>query len=203
MSDILKKHAAEVANDIRAHRYERTSGGIYLNRSRVFINGAMKVHDYRDNTNQFVSINANTLLNQGLDHALNVLMPPSGGYAQITQWYIAPFAGDYTPDAAATAATLPAASTEFTSYTSSTRLALTVSAVTSTQSTGNSGNEALMVCSTGGPYDVYGANVVSASAKSSTSGKALASVRFDNPRLDLTGGDKLGLEYVLTAADAG
>lgn len=202
-SDILRRHPNEVSQAIRQHRYEMSDKGIYLPGSRVFLGGALKCTDYRDNSEQFVSIDANTLLTQGLVHALNVIFPPTGGYAQITQWYIAPFSNDYTPDASLTAATFTATAGEFTAYTSSTRLALTIAAAATTATTGNTGDEAILTLNSGGPYDIYGGCIISASAKSATTGKAMAAVRLENPRIDLSGGDRLGLEYVITASDAG
>lgn len=204
MSDILNTHRGEVAAALRKHRYEVSDSGILLRDSRVFLGGALKTHDYRDGTNQYAGIDANTLLIEGLVHALNVLMPPQGGYAQITQWYIAPFSGNYEPDNTLTAATFPATATEFTKYTLGTRLPLTVAAAATTPSTGNTGNEAQMVLnSDDGPYNIYGAAIVSSSAKSAVSGKGLAAIRLGNPKLGMEGGEKLGFEYVLTAADAG
>lgn len=201
MHPILTKHLGEVARALRLGRFEKTESGIYLNESRVFLGGALKVHDYRDNTDQFASINANTLLTEGLTHALNMVLPPTGGYATpVSQWYIAPFSGDYTPDAGLTAATFPAVATEFTGY-AGTRLPLNIAAAATTPSTGNIDNEALLVLTA--PGSIYGATIVSASARGAITGKALAAVRMDNPKIDMQIGEKLGMEYVITAADAG
>lgn len=200
---MIQSHPAEVARALRTRSYEETGDGrILLAGSKVFIGGALKIHDHRDNSISMHDIDANTLLAEGLVHALNVLLPPTGGYAQITSWYIAPFSGNHTPSGPVTAATFTAASTEFTAYTASSRLPLIIAAAATTATTGNTGAQALMTCSTGGPYNIYGAYIVSVATKSATSGKALAGIRLDNPKLGLTGGDKLGFEYAITAADA-
>lgn len=202
MSSILKTHPDEIARALRSHSFEQMDDGrIYMPKARVALGGALKVRDYRDNSIELHDFNNNMMLNQGLVHALNVLVPPTGGYAQITQWYIAPFSGNHTPDEDVTAATFPGAATEFTAYTNITRLALTVASAATTLSTGNTGNEALMVCNSGGPYNIYGAYITSVAAKSNTGGKALSGVRLDNPKIGMTGGEKLGFEYVLTASD--
>lgn len=202
MKNILHDHGGEIAREIRAHRYERTAAGLIVPSMGVFIGGALKVRDYGDGSSQQITIDANTLLFEGLNHILNVTLPPAGGYAQITQWYIAPFAGNYTPDATLTAATFPAAATEFQAYTNATRPPLTIAAATSTQATGNSGAEALFTMAAGGPYNIYGFAILSSSAKASVTGKGLAAVRLVNPMLNLIAGYKAGAEYVITATDA-
>lgn len=200
---MLKSHPAEIARALRSNSFEKTDDGrFYLPKSRVFIGGALQVHDYRDMSTEACAIDANTLLTQGLVHALNVLMPPTGGYAQIPNWYIAPFSGNHTPTQDVTAATFPATATEFTAYTAGARPALTIANAATTPSTGNAGAEAQITMNPGGPYSIYGAYIVSVATKSNTGGKALAGVRLDNPKLGIGGGDKLGFEYILTAADA-
>jgi hypothetical protein len=203
MKNILQSNPGEVARALRTHRYEKSDGGILLNDSRVFLGGAIKCTDYRDHSSEVMAIDANTLLTEGLVNALNTLFPPAGGYAQIPQWYIAPFSGNYTPDAALTAATFPGTATEFIAYANPTRHPLTIAAAATTPSTGNTGNQALLVFNAGGPYSIYGAAIVSQSGKGTTGGKAFACVRLATPKTGLVGGEKLGLEYVITAADEG
>lgn len=200
----IKNHHGEIARAIRNKRFERTDDGrILIASAGLFIGGALKVKDYRDGSDQLAAIDANMLLDEGINHILNVTLPPAGGYAQITQWYFAPFSGNYTPDPTHDASELPTASTEFTAYTSTTRLPLNIQNLATAKTTGNTGNEVQLIFNAGGPYHIYGCNIVSASAKGSTTGKALASVRLASPKLGLTGGEKIGLEYVLSAADAG
>lgn len=203
MINLAPKHRSELARRIRSHGYEHDASGIVVPKMGVHIGGALKVRDYRDDSVCFTDIDANLLLNEGLTHLVNVLLPPTGGYSQIAAWYIAPYSGDYTPSATLTAATFTATATEFTSYTGSTRLALTIAAAATSASTGNSGNEAMMTVNAAGPFNIYGAAVLQSATKSSTSGKALACVRLDNPKLAMTNNEKLGWEYVFTATDAG
>lgn len=204
LPSLLTRFRGEIARAIRNHRYEVAPSGILMPSMGVFLGGALKVIDYRDDSEQLCAIDANTLLTQGLVHALNVIFPPSGGYAQITQWYIAPYSGDYTPTADLTAATFPATATEFTGYTAATRQALAIASAATVASTGNTGSPAQIVMNaTGGPFNIYGAAIVSASAKSAVTGVGFAAVRLDNPRLNIAVNDKLGFEYVITANDAG
>lgn len=202
MNTMIQKNAGEIGRAIRNHKYEQTQNGLYIPGMRAFIGGALKVHDYRDGSEELCDIDANTLVAEGLNHILNVTMPPTGGYAQIASWYIAPYSGNYTPDGTLTAALFTATATELTGYTAGTRLPLVVGAATSTLSTGNAGAEAIMTLNAG-PVNVYGGAILSASAKSNTGGKCLAAVRFASPRLAMASGDKLGYQYVLTATDAG
>lgn len=200
MFDNLHKYGSQIRKALDSHRYDVTeTGAIKIADSSLFISGAMKVHDYRDGG---VTIEPNLVVNQGLNHILNAALPPTGGYTPVTQWYVAPFSGNYTPTATLTAATFTATATEFTAYTDATRLTLDIAAAATTQTTGNSGDEALLTLNAGGPYNIYGAAVISVAAKSATSGLLLAAVRFASPRLNLAGGDRLGLEYVITAGDA-
>lgn len=204
MFDNLKlKHRAELARRIRAHKYDVTESGLHVPQMGVSIGGAMKVKDYRDGSVEQIDIDANLLVTEGLVHLVNVLLPPTGGYSQITAWYVAPFSGNYTPVNTVTAATFTAAATEFTNYAGSNRLALTIAAAATTPSTGNTGNEALMTINAAGPFNIYGGAVISASAKSATTGKLLAAVRLGSPKMGMDNGEKLGWEYVFTAADAG
>lgn len=197
------KHRAEFARAIYKHKYERTDTGLYMtNGSRVFIGGALKTHDYRDGHEQLTDIHANMLLNEGLNHILGVTLPPESGYSQITKWYLAPFSGNYTPQAVHGAAQLPTAATEFTQYNGNERLPL-VFATPTAQTSGNSGNIATMTFLGDGPYSVYGAFIVSSAAKSSTTGKALSCIRLANPKTGFRQNDRLGFEYVLTARDEG
>lgn len=200
MTDIFKTYGTEIRAALANGKFEQEgeSSVRLTNGSGLFLAGAMKVRDANG-----ISIEPNLVVNQGLNHFLNAALPPTGGYTPVTQWYVAPFSGNYTPTSALTAANFTATATEFTAYTSGTRLALTIAAATTTQSTGNTGSEALLELNVGGPYNIYGAAIISAAAKSATSGILLAAVRFASPRLNLAGGDKLGLEYVITAGDAG
>lgn len=197
------QYHVEFARAIRNHHYETSEGGIHLtNGSRVFIGGALKVRDYRDGETAQTEIAANTLLNEGLNHILGVTLPPTSGFAQITEWFLAPFSGNYTPNPAHTAAQLPTAATEFTQYTANERLPL-VFATPTAQATGNSGNIAMMTFQGDGPYSIYGAFIASSAAKGSTTGTALSCVRLPEPKTGFKQGDRLGFEYVLTARDEG
>lgn len=198
---MIQTHPAEIARALRTHKFEQADHGILLPAAKTFISGALRVRDYQDGSEQFMQIAGNTLLVQGLAHILNSVLVPTGGYTPITAWYVAPWSNDYTPDGSETAATLPGLTGEFEAYTLGTRLPLVVAAATATAS--QQTNEVIMTFNaSGGPFDVYGGSIVSASAKSNTGGKALASARLGAPRLDMANGDKLGWAYAIEASDA-
>ncbi|HRO59332.1 MAG TPA: hypothetical protein PK177_09240 [Burkholderiaceae bacterium] len=107
-----------------------------------------------------------------------------------------------TPAANWTAANFTANATEFTAYTSAARLPWTTAASTA-QAIGNSAAVAAstMEFNGTGPHSVYGIGLLSASAKSATTGVLVAGTRFANPRTNMSPGDRLALEYVLAALD--
>lgn len=199
---ILQSHPGEVARALRNHHYELADGGILLPESKTFFGGALQVRDYRNGSTQRQAIDSNRMLLEGLTHILNTTLVPAGGYAQITNWYFAPYSNDYTPTNDLTAATFAATAGEFTNYTSATRLALTIATAATTPVAGST-SDSLLIFNAGGPFNIYGAGVFSASAKSATVGKGLAAIRLAAPMIGMPGGSKLGFSYQLSAADAG
>lgn len=199
---IFQTHRGEIARALHTHAYERADTGILIPSMGVFIGGAIQSTVHAGDELVERQISPNLLTHEGLNHVLNAVLVPTGGYAPITQWYIAPFSGNYTPDPSVKAATFPQAATEFTAYTAGQRPALTVNAAATAQSTGNTGAEAQFVMNAGGPYNIRGYAVLSSANKSATTGKALAVIALEHPHLNLMGGYKVGAEYVLTAADA-
>jgi hypothetical protein len=134
----------------------------------------------------------NIIVNQGLDYILGSSLT---GVTQITNWYVAPFQGNYTPVATDTAATIVASATESTAYTSTTRVAWT--GVEGTQAATNSASVATFTFNAG--ITVYGAMLVSASAKSSTSGTLLSAAQFGTPKT-VASTDQLLFTYTIAAS---
>jgi hypothetical protein len=136
----------------------------------------------------------NIYLNQGLDHLLSTEF--TGG-SQISNWYMAIFAGNYTPTASDTAASLPGNSTEATAYSSSTRVPY--SGVEGAQQVTNNAVPATFTFT--GSVTIYGAWLTSASAKNSTSGVAAAAAQFSSPK-SVVATDQLLLTYAIGASSA-
>ena len=199
----LKRHGAEIGRRLRNFQYERTPGGLLIGGGmNALVNGAFK-HTLYQGESVDPAIDPNLVVNEGLDYLLNVAFASA---APTTAWYVAIFSGNVNPAAGWTGANWVAAATEQTNYASATRPAWTLPGVTSTQTIGNSASEAMFEFNDDPGdvgYNAYGAALVSASAKSSTSGRLFAATRFANPRLGLEDPDKLGVQYVVTAQDAG
>lgn len=137
----------------------------------------------------------NLIVNEGLDATLDIMFH---GSTQISTWYIGLFKGNYTPVATVTAGTITSASTEATEYDESTRVAYNEAAA-STQSITNSANKATFTFND--TITVYGAFLVSASAKSATTGSLFSAARFGTAK-SVVSGDQMLLTYTITAASA-
>ena len=195
----LKKHAREIGRHLRNGAYELTDGGVLIKGGmNALCNGVFRDTLYRDGGADS-QISPNLVVNQGLIHVLNTVF---AGTTQITAWYIGLFSGNVTPQAGWTAANIVANATELTGYTPAARQAFNVAPV-SAPSIGNAGNEANFAFDANGPYTARGAFLVSASAHGATTGTLMAATRFAADRTGLNSPDQLGVQYVLTAADAG
>lgn len=195
----LKKHGKEIGRHLRNFNYERTPGGILIDRGgmNALANGAF-AHTLHQGEAIDAAIDPNLVVNEGLDYLLNVAFASA---APITAWYLALFSGNVTPAPAWTGANWVAAATEQVNYVATSRPPWSVT-TTTTQSIGNGASEAMFEF-TGTGNNVYGAALVSANTKSSTTGRLFAATRFSAPRLGLSSPDKLGVQYVVTAQDAG
>lgn len=136
-------------------------------------------------------ISSNIVTTEGLNHILDVVLH---GTAATATWYIAPFEGNYTPVAGLTAATFTAAATECTAYDEATRVAYNEAAAAAGVTT-NSANRAVFTINA--TKTLYGAALLSASAKSSTSGVCLAAARFSSSRA-VVDNDEVAVSYSLT-----
>jgi hypothetical protein len=195
IDNLSRAAALGVARDIRNHAYEVGGAGIHLPKSRLFVGGSFK-HSVNGEP---AVVDANLFVNEGLNYLLDAAF--SGG-AQITAFYLALFSGNVTPVATWTGATFTAAATEFTAYTESARPQWSEAGASAAAIT-NAASQAVFTLAAGGPYNLYGIALLSASAKSSTSGVLVAASRFASPRLNQIAGDRLSVEYALTASDEG
>jgi hypothetical protein len=198
----LGRFAADAARAIANHKYEKTEDGqIYLPSARAFIGGVFR-HAHAPAGQDFGPwvVDPNRIVNEGLDYILGAAL---GGQSQVSQFYLAPFSGNVTPGASWTGANFAAQSTEFQAYTATNRLPWNTPGAASAQSLGNTAAlaDSTLVFNSGGPYNLYGVGLVQASGKGATTGKLIAATRFANPRLNMAGGDKLALEYVISAKD--
>lgn len=113
---------------------------------------------------------------EGITHMQNGLLK---GGAQISNWFIGLYEGNYTPVSGDTMATFPTAATEFDGYAGGTRKPF----VSNTPNNGlvdNVNNEAEFTFTE--DKIVYGGFISSSSAIGSTSGVLLSAVRFGSPK---------------------
>ena len=206
MSVDLNKHAREIGRAMRNNNFEATPGGVLIDAGgmNLLANGVFKSTRYLDGEVVDSAIDPNLVVDQGLIYMLNAAF---NGTTQQTAWYVGLFGGNVQPQPNWTGTNIVANATEITGYTiagdAPNGRPRFVTAATTTKSLGNTRSEALFTFDANGPYTARGAFLVSAAAKGSTTGILMAATRFAADRTGLAGPDKLGVEYVITANDAG
>lgn len=147
-----------------------------------------------------ISVARNRVVTEGLNYMAGVSI---GSTSRITTWYLAPFAGNVTPQANLTAANFNSVTTEFTSYDEGARQEFTPGSPAAGV-IGNLSARAEITVADGAQDVIYGLGVISASAKGggSDSGATLfAAARFSSTRSGLLDGDVLALGYQLSVID--
>ena len=140
---------------------------------------------------------SNVITTEGLNHILSVMF---AGGTQVPTWYIALFEGNYTPVIGLTAATFTASATECTAYDEATRVAF-VEAAPAGGVISNSASKAVFTMNANKPLS--GGALLSASAKSSTSGTCLAAARWTSGTgRAVEDGDEVAAGYSITLANA-
>jgi hypothetical protein len=171
----------------------KTEGGILVPSSGIIVGGKFVGQLIRAGKVIEEFEDSNLVVNEGLNSLLEINFR-SG--TQITAWYLGLFEGNYTPVASVTAATITSASTETTAYTQSTRPAYSPAAASS-QSITNSASRATFTFNA--TKTIYGAFLVSSSAKSGTTGTLFSAARFASSKL-VESGDELLLTYNFSAS---
>lgn len=183
-------------NDIKRFGIEQTDdGSLFVPRARITIGGVFTYEHRR--AGELVSVDSyrNIITNQGLNHALDVLLH---GDTPVSPWYVGVFEGNYTPVAGDTAATFPANATESTAYDEATRVAYNEAAASS-QSTTNSANKATFTFNA--TKTIYGAFLSSVSTKSATTGTLLAANKAGTSK-SVVDDDQLLITYTLSMTSA-
>lgn len=173
--------------------YVPTTGGVLLPDAGLRVGGKFICEHVRNGEIIDEWETPNIVVNEGLNALLNIMFAAT---AQITTWYIGVFEANYTPVATVTAATITAASTESTAYTEATRPAYNEAAAAS-QSITNSANKATFTFNA--TKTIYGAFLVSASAKSATTGTLFSAAQFSAAKAVVLD-DQLLLTYTFTAS---
>jgi hypothetical protein len=149
------------------------------------------VHDFQWSPNRVV--------NQGLNHMLNAALR---GSDVISTWYVAPFVANITPVATVTAANYDSTLTEFTNYTESVRQTWTSDGAASAQVLVNSVAPCVFTVDTGGQTSIYGAGLISASAKNAVTGELFAAAKAPSPFLSLAAGFLVKIQYQITGTSS-
>lgn len=135
----------------------------------------------------------NIVTNEGLNHVLNVEFR---GTTQISTWYVGLFEANYTPVSTVTAATITAASTECTAYDETVRQTYTTVAATAQVLTNTTSKATFTLNAT---KTIYGAFLVSSSAKSAVTGTLFAAAQFSASK-PVVATDQLLVTYAITAS---
>lgn len=188
------RHAEEFLRAIRNHKYEIAQNGLFFPAAKVILGGHF---EHSLNKGPWI-VEPNIVPTEGMNYLLETGL--RAGTAA-SNWYIAPFAANVTPGLTLTAATFTSTTTEFTSYSESTRQAWTPAAAASSIIT-NTASPATVTINSGGQTSMYGAGLLSASAKSATTGYLAAAVKFATARTGLANGDTMGLKYTITASSS-
>lgn len=172
--------------------YKRSDGGILLPLTELSVGGRFHIEHRRNGEILSESEDPNLVVNEGLNHILDAVL---AGATQVSTWYVGLFEGNYTPTAGLTAATVTATATESTAYDEATRVAY-VEAAASGQSITNSANRATFTINA--TKTIYGVFLVSAAAKSATTGTLLAASRFAAAK-SVVAADELLVTYTFSA----
>lgn len=173
----------------------KTEGGLLVPTSSILAAGEYHGQIIRNGEVVDEFVEKNLVVNEGLNNMLDVMFHAG---TQTTTWYVGLFGNNYTPTATLTAATVTATAGEVTGYSSSTRPEF-VEAAASSQSITNSASRASFVFTA--DDDIYGAFLVSTSAKNGTTGTLFSAARFSAFK-SVVIGDELLLTYTLSAASA-
>ena len=172
--------------------FQKTTGGVLMP-TTIKVGGVFHVEHMREGRliDEFEC--PNLVVNEGLNSILGIMFHAD---TQISTWYLGLFEGNYTPVAGLTAATVTSASTECTAYDEAARVAYNEAAAAS-QSITNSANKATFTINA--TKTIYGAFLVSASAKSATTGTLFSAARFASAK-SVVATDQLLLTYTFTAS---
>lgn len=185
----------ELARALRNHRYETTEDGrVFFPKQALFVGGAFRT----DVNGLDARLLPNLFPTEGL---LYVLGTAFAGTAAAAGFYLAPFSGNVAPDATLTGANFTARQTEFTNYDEATRVAWTP-VLDATPDVGNSASLATFTNNLDAAT-VWGYGLLTNQVKSATTGKLISCFKDTSPRDNLRVGDKLNVEYVISAIDAG
>lgn len=186
----------DVARALASHKFDVVGDGrIFVPKADVFIGGVFR-HDVNG---QDERIDPNLLPTNGLIDILSVYFKQG---AQRTAFYLAPFANNVAPVDTLTGANFTATQGEFTNYSEDARPAWTPpAAALASAAVDNSASPAVCTISVANST-VWGFGLLTTSPKSDTTGILVACSQFAAARSALQVGDKLNVDYSITATGA-
>lgn len=181
----------ELGRALRNHKYEQSPDGVLFPASGLLFGGTFgsKVDD-----GPWVW-GPNAVSNEFINAALNVMFDSA---AAPVAWYMAPFSTNVAPTSALTAATFAGTQGEYTSYTQSTRQVWTPNSTSTAQNISNTNAPSTFTIGAGSPVTLYGAGLLTASAKGATTGILGAAGLFGTANT-LNAGSSLLTTYQITA----
>lgn len=181
------RNRLEFARAIANKKYEVGPRGILFPRQKTMVAGVFRSwvngRDMQDDPNVIPVEGLNKILKSGLAVAA----------------FIAPFTNNITPGSTITAATFDGVLAEWTGYSETTRQAWEIPADPDEGLFTNAADPA--VFTSNGVATVYGAGLLTASAREATTNECYAASKFDNARA-LANGDKLTIQYDVNATSA-
>lgn len=153
------------------------------------------VEHIRDGVVLSVEEVCNLIPTEGLDYILNTALKAGSA---VPSWYIALFEGNYTPVAAVTAATFPAAATESTAYSETNRV-LWVAGAVAAGAVSNSASKAVFTMNA--TKAIYGIAQTSVLTKSATTGVLVSVARFAAVK-NVESGDTLNVTSSISMTSA-
>lgn len=186
----------QIAQALAGHQFEFTDDArILLPKHKLMLGGVFTT----DKNGGDKSIDPNLVVNEGLVDMLVVYFQQG---AQRTAFYMAPFSGNVAPAATLKAATFASTQTEFTNYAESARVPWTPPASPVTTPTVSNSASVATITANADNQSVWGFGLLTAQAKSATTGVLVAATQFSKVK-NVDTGDKLNTSYSFTAADAG
>ena len=182
----------ELLRAIRNNRYEETGHGLFFPKAKLVFDNYF---DIQVNDGP-IEVFPNLVVNQWRTRALEILFSTE---AKISSLYLAPYAGNVAPQASWTAANFTANATEFTNYTGNRKLWDT--GAVSDYAIDNHSNKAVFVVGDGVQDTIWGVGLLSAEAKSSTSGVLVAANQAASARSDLVENDEITIGYTVALND--
>jgi len=182
----------ELLRAIRNNWYEETGHGLFFPKAKLEFDNYF---DIQVNDGP-IEVFPNLVVNQWRTRALEILYSSE---AKINNLYLAPYAGNTSPQASWTASNFATNATEFTNYSGNRKLWDT--GAVSDYAISNAASKAVFVIGDDAQTTIWGVGLLSSEAKSSTSGVLVAANQAPSARDNLIEGDEITIGYTVALND--